>query len=1180
MRILQLDLIAYGPFTGQSLVFPDQGANFFIVQGPNEAGKSSALRALRGWLFGFPDRTSDDFLHRQTNLRVGGILQNAKGKTWHFVRRKGRVRTLLTPRGEPWEDTTPQELLGNLSKEAFSRLYAFDYEGLLQGSEELLQDQGQLGRALFAAAGGLSLLRKLRQKLEQHRDSLFRPRARNPRINELCRQIEKRRKEQHRLLLTASAWKELHQHCEEAKRRCQQLEQQRQELLRELDRLKRIHDSFPLVTQLWQVERELERLKDVPLLAEDFGQRRAQALLQRNQLRGQLSACQKQVEELRQELDALPEESPLLREEVLIRELYKEIGQHTKAVSDRRNLQRELEEKQQEKERLLQQLSLPSDHRNAEQLEASLRQRRKVQQLISQYDNLAGEIRQAEQNLQDQQQQLEEVMQQLATWPECTDPAALGQAVEFATQHAHAEKQARDLESELGTLQKDIENLARRLGIPGDKWAEVEALPVPGEEVRESFHKQLETLEADQVHLRRRLEEVQANQRQYREELAQLQAQREIPTEGELQQARALRDQGWQLVCQVVQGTLALDSPGVARYVEHVEGAGGLLDAFRLALERADRLADLLRREAQHVARRAELESALGQLQQQQQHYQRQLQQLHQQQAEVLRQWEQKWRPAGIKPESPPNMASWYRNYEKLLDQRTLFRSKTADRDALLQQQQQARDALFQGLRSAGISPPQEATSLSRLLLFCREELKRMEERNQQREKLETKLETIRNQQQRLQRQLQQFRHQRQQWQAQWTELVQQLGQAPQADPDQVREFLETAEHVLSLWREIGQLESRIRGIDQDLQHYAQQVRQLIQRVAPERVGQVRPDVQQLQAVVSQLHEELERAGRERKRAEDLEKRLRDGEEELQKLQGKLQGWENELRELCRRARCRDPEQLEQIELKSRKRQQREQERETLRTNLQRQAGHQPLDEWIQQIQRHQPEQIEQQLQQCNTQLEEVQQELAEAQREQGRCEAELKRHDGSGRVAGLQQERELLLDKLEETTEQYLNTFLAAWVLRRAIERFQREQQGPVLGRASELFARLTCGSFQELQIGYDNRDQQVLVGVRPDGEQVLVPGMSDGTRDQLYLALRLALLEHALQQREPVPFVVDDILIMFDDQRAAAALNALADLAQKTQVIFFTHHEHLGQIAQEALGPKRFHLVKLDRE
>ena len=84
----------------------------------------------------------------------------------------------------------------------------------------------------------------------------------------------------------------------------------------------------------------------------------------------------------------------------------------------------------------------------------------------------------------------------------------------------------------------------------------------------------------------------------------------------------------------------------------------------------------------------------------------------------------------------------------------------------------------------------------------------------------------------------------------------------------------------------------------------------------------------------------------------------------------------------------------------------------------------------------------------------------------------------------------------------------------------------------------------------------------------QVTVDGMSDGTADQLYLSLRLASLEQYLEHNEPLPFVVDDILLRFDDERSLATLTVLSELSRKTQVIFFTHHRHLVELV-EARSP-----------
>ena len=77
----------------------------------------------------------------------------------------------------------------------------------------------------------------------------------------------------------------------------------------------------------------------------------------------------------------------------------------------------------------------------------------------------------------------------------------------------------------------------------------------------------------------------------------------------------------------------------------------------------------------------------------------------------------------------------------------------------------------------------------------------------------------------------------------------------------------------------------------------------------------------------------------------------------------------------------------------------------------------------------------------------------------------------------------------------------------------------------------------------------------------------MSDGTRDQLYLAMRLAALKMRLGTHEPMPLIVDDLLITFDDERTEAALDVLADLSRLTQVILFTHHGRVTEASKKLL-------------
>jgi uncharacterized protein YhaN len=89
--------------------------------------------------------------------------------------------------------------------------------------------------------------------------------------------------------------------------------------------------------------------------------------------------------------------------------------------------------------------------------------------------------------------------------------------------------------------------------------------------------------------------------------------------------------------------------------------------------------------------------------------------------------------------------------------------------------------------------------------------------------------------------------------------------------------------------------------------------------------------------------------------------------------------------------------------------------------------------------------------------------------------------------------------------------------------------------------------------------------MGVRSNGFLVRVEGMSSGTRDQLYLALRLASLQLRLQSTEAMPFIVDDILINFDEERARATLDVFAGMAGSNQIIMFTHQAQIADMARK---------------
>ncbi|MDB5380542.1 MAG: hypothetical protein JWO26_174 [Rhodospirillales bacterium] len=103
-------------------------------------------------------------------------------------------------------------------------------------------------------------------------------------------------------------------------------------------------------------------------------------------------------------------------------------------------------------------------------------------------------------------------------------------------------------------------------------------------------------------------------------------------------------------------------------------------------------------------------------------------------------------------------------------------------------------------------------------------------------------------------------------------------------------------------------------------------------------------------------------------------------------------------------------------------------------------------------------------------------------------------------------------------------------------------------------------------------------LLGISEDGRNAVeVDAMSEGTTEQLFLSLRLAAIEQTVDAGIRLPFIADDLFVNFDDDRARAGFQALADLARKTQVLFFTHHAHLADIAKSVVGAEAYSECRL---
>jgi uncharacterized protein YhaN len=142
-------------------------------------------------------------------------------------------------------------------------------------------------------------------------------------------------------------------------------------------------------------------------------------------------------------------------------------------------------------------------------------------------------------------------------------------------------------------------------------------------------------------------------------------------------------------------------------------------------------------------------------------------------------------------------------------------------------------------------------------------------------------------------------------------------------------------------------------------------------------------------------------------------------------------------------------------------------------------------------------------------------------------------------------------------------------WMLTELQDSLSRAADGPVR-RAGEIFRGLTAGSFAGVDVLNDvveGRTVRHIVGRRDNGERIGVAGMSDGTRDALWLALRLAAIEAEIDAGRALPVVLDDVAVHLSDERTARVLAACDALAARTQVLLFTHHRAVVSQAQATL-------------
>lgn len=476
---------------------------------------------------------------------------------------------------------------------------------------------------------------------------------------------------------------------------------------------------------------------------------------------------------------------------------------------------------------------------------------------------------------------------------------------------------------------------------------------------------------------------------------------------------------------------------------------------------------------------------------------------------------------------------------------------------------------LTKELGEAGF-PVDEADSLSALGLRAESLLKSANDAKIQRKMLSAQLHTAQTSLMTLQQNAENARAAASRWKQAWSNALQKAVLPADSNAGTVEGALELIGEVEKKLKEMRKIQvDRIDAMRADLKGFAIEADRLALIAAPEVKGE--PAAQIAQLLLKRLTATREAAAETAR----LRKILHDAEAQVAEAEKAIQTAKASLQPLMERTGVDSNASLAEAITRS-------DEKHRLNTEIAK-AGTNLLEAGdglgLEQIEK---ECDAADLSQIAVALVQIDSELSEAVTQQNAHSADyanssrtLAEIGGSDAAAKAEALRQQAIARMSDVAERYVKVFTAGRLLRWSIERYREEKQGPLLARASVLFSKFTLGSFQRLTVDFE-QEPMSLEGLRSNGKPVGISGMSDGTRDQLYLALRLAALELHLEQAMPLPFIADDLFINYDDARSEAGLEALQALSGQTQVIFLTHHAHLVPSVQRVFG-KQTNIVTL---
>ncbi len=1136
MRISRLTLGRYGHLSDVTLDFP-AGKGLHVVLGANEAGKSTALAAIGDALFGFPNRSLFAFLHATRDLRIGFSLCAADGRTQKFVRRKGRRDDLLDDQDHPLPEAALAAFLGGATRERFQRIFGLDAAELREGGAAILQGHGEVGEAILQAHTGLHGFRALVDQLGEESGRLFGDRRGRRELVAAVDSFKAARQSLDDRTVEPAAFKAKNDERERLSAAIEANRHEAERLHAERTRLDRIRRTAHPRASLARDQAALAALGLVPSLPADAEQQRQTAFLASAKAADELERERALVVEGQNSLDSLPLDDDILAEAGAIDRLVADQNAIRQASRDRELQRIRAENSRRTLQDKARQLGLEGNDLASRIPNALARE--EASRAITEHVRLTARAEKAIELRDEARAAHATALAKVENLPAPTDTTELLAAVDAAKAEARIEAErdaaARAVEAAEAELQRRLAALPLWAGTADD----LAAAPVPLDTMIAECAQALAEREMAFSKATAALAELAQKRLVVAGEKQMIGNSENLPTAAAIAALRARRDDAWAVIGDHFRGgRLPPDPAGAAESFEHL-------------LHEADGLADRRTEDAQSVFAFEQLLAQEASLSVQ-----------HEAAAEVLadanaardasqRAWEDLWRPAGIRPLPPPAMAEWLRRRNEVLAQIPALnacRDKCADIE-------RRHASVSEGL--ARLLPEEvRAGSLNTLRLAAERICKQDDARSKALAHARARADDTAERAAAADRDFSRVEAAVLAWQERWRSAAGGLGLPENASA-------EAGKLALELWNQIDlevatcrEAESRIAEMTAAIDAFEGDASR-----SAECVGLAMSD-----DLVRQLAERLEvarHAARERKNLLATQTKRAERIAALEKTHADAQSRLAALRLLAGAA---DDEALQAAISRAREAAELTARIHERQAELNRLDDGKSLGELEEEAAGVDLDLLSPRIAEIEERLKSIAEENSSLAATLANTRRQLEEMTRGRNATEAAQDMHNALAEIDDIAARYVRLRMAHTLLRAGMEKFRREQQGPLLQRAGILFDELTEGRYHKLGVDQSDDGKLLMVASRPDGTECPADRLSEGTRDQLYLALRLAAIESFAARAEPLPFVADDLLVNFDDRRTSAALRVLARFGQVTQTILFTHHAHIAAMADRA--------------